>query len=253
MEQTTNYPGTDRKFMVTTTQEDFLLVDDDFEITVIDPYRRQRRIAKQDCFFDSDGRYYFTLERTLRGTYYAWFKGWYEDDDYDEQTRQFTDGQVLCEVGVKACRCGIPEQSSPTRSLSATDSTCHCRHVVQYQEVTTVSLDGDEYLADTDGKYILTSDGKRIAFKNPTKDKITDMGKVRLNMTGDEFKTLIEGTSPNGEIDTLPEVMAAAQGISDDETIQHDVDERIDVKIEENNEETEVERVSPEELAAFQV
>ena len=75
MAQTTNYPGTDRKFMVTTTQEDFLLVDDDFEITVIDPYRRQRRIKKQDCFFDSDGRYYFTLERTLRGTYYAWFKG----------------------------------------------------------------------------------------------------------------------------------------------------------------------------------
>ena len=95
MEQTTNYPGTDRKFMVTTTQEDFLLVDDDFEITVIDPYRRQRRIAKQDCFFDSDGRYYFTLERTLRGTYYAWFKGWYEDDDYDEQTRQFTDASCL--------------------------------------------------------------------------------------------------------------------------------------------------------------
>lgn len=242
MAQTANYPGTDRKFMVTTTQEDFLLVDDDFEITVIDPYRRQRRIKKQDCFFDSDGRYYFTLERTLCGTYYAWFKGWYEDDDYDKQTRQFTDGQVLCEVGAPTCSC-----------VTATDSTCQCRHVVQYQEVTTVSLDGDEYLADTDGKYILTSDGKRIAFKNPTNDKITDMGKVRLNMTGDEFKQLIEGENPNGEIDTIPEMMQAAQGISDDETIQHDVDERIDVKIEENNEETEVERVSAEDLAAFQV
>ncbi len=242
MAQTTNYPGTDRKFMVTTTQEDFLMTEDDFEITVIDPYRRQRRIKKQDCFFDSDGRYYFTLERTLRGTYYAWFKGWYEDDDYDKQVRQFTDGQKLCEVGVKACRCG-----------TATDSTCHCRHVVQYQEVTTVSVDGDEYLADTDGKYILTSDGKRIAFKNPTKDKITDMGKVRLNMTGDEFKELIEGDNHDGTINTVPEQMRAMQGISDDETIQHDVDERIDVKIEENNEETEVERVSPEELAAFQV
>jgi len=242
MAQTTNYPGTDRKFMVTTTQEDFLMTEDDFEITVIDPYRRQRRIKKQDCFFDSDGRYYFTLERTLRGTYYAWFKGWYEDDDYDKQTRQFTDGQVLCEVGVKACRCG-----------TAAHQGCQCRHVVQYQEVTTVSVDGDEYLADTDGKYILTSDGKRIAFKNPTKDKIDDMGKVRLNMTGDEFKTLIEGDNHDGTINTVPEQMRAMQGISDDETIQHDVDERIDVKIEENNEETEVERVSPEELAAFQV
>ena len=167
--------------------------------------------------------------------------------------RQFTDGQKLCEVGAPTCNCIIPEQSSPTRSLSATDSTCQCQHVVQYQEVTTVSLDGDEYLADTDGKYILTSDGKRIAFQNPTNDKITDMGKVRLNMTGDEFKELIEGDNHDGTINTVPEQMRAMQGISDDETIQHDVDERIDVKIEENNEETEVERVSPEELAAFQV
>lgn len=242
MSKINKFPGTDRKFMVTCTQEDFQLTEDDFEITVIDPYRRQRRITKLDCFWDIDGRYYFTLERPLRGTYYAWFKGWYEDDDYDKQTRQFTDGQVLCEVGTPTCSCS-----------TATDSTCHCRHVVQYQEVTTVSVDGDEYLADTDGKYILTSDGKRIAFKNPTKDKIDDMGKVRLDMTGDEFKQLIEGENPNGEIDTIPEMMQAAQGISDDETIQHDVDERIDVKIEENNEETEVERVSPEELAAFQV
>lgn len=216
MTQTVKYPGTDRKFMVTCTQEDFLMTEDDFEITVIDPYRRQRKITKQDCFFDSDGRYYFTLEKTLRGTYYAWFKGWYEDDDYDKQTRQFTDGQKLCEVGAPACRCS-----------TATDSTCQCRHVVQYQEVTTVSIDGDEYLADIDGKYILTSDGKRIAFQNPTNDKITDMGKVRLNMTGDEFKQLIEGENPNGEIDTIPEALHAMEGFSDDKTIRQDEQERL--------------------------
>lgn len=251
MTQTANFPGTDRKFMVTVTQEDFLLVDDDFEITVIDPYRRQRRIRKQDCFFDSDGRYYFTLEKTLRGTYYAWFKGWYEDDDYDKQTRQFTDGQKLCEVGVRTCRCGTATDS--TESADTGGNGCQCRHVVQYQEVTTVSVDGDEYLADIDGKYILTSDGKRIAFQNATNDKIDDMSKVRLNMTGDEFKTLIEGDNHDGTINTIPEMMQAAQGISDDETIQHDVDERIDVKIEENNEETEVERVTAEDLAGFQV
>lgn len=251
MSKINKFPGTDRKFMVTCTQEDFLMTEDDFEITVIDPYRRQRRITKQDCFWDSDGRYYFTLEKPLRGTYFAWFKGWYEDDDYDKQRRQITDGQKLCEVGVRACRCATATDSTPTGHQG--HKGCQCQHVVQYTEVTTVSLDGDEYLADVDGKYILTSDGKRIAFKNPTNDKITDMGKVRLDMTGDEFKQLIEGENPNGEIDTIPEMMQAAQGISDDETIQHDVDERIDVKIEDNNEETEVERVSPEELAAFQV
>lgn len=235
MARNTTYPGTDRKFMVTAPQQDFFLTDDEWEITLIDPYSRQRRITKQDCFFDSDGRYYFTLEKPLRGTYHAWFKGWYEDDDYDKQTRQFTDGQMLCEVGVKACRC-----------RTAAHPNCQCRHVVQYTEVQTVSLDGDEYLADMDGKYILTSDGKRIAFQNATNDKVNDMGKVRLNMTGDEFRQLIEGENPNGEIDTIPEQMRAMQGISDDgKTVRDEIGEQID--------ETGVERVTAEDLAAFVV
>lgn len=244
MAQTTRYPGTDRKFMVTTTQQDFQLTEDDFDITVIDPYRRQRKIKKQDCFFDSDGRYYFTLEKPLRGTYYAWFKGWYEDDDYDKQTRQFTDGQMLCEVGLKACRSGT--SAHPTATGHQEHHDCRFRHVVQYTEVQTVSLDGDEYLADMDGRYILTADGKRIAFKNPIKDKIDDMSKVRLNMTGDEFRQLIEGENPNGEIDTIPEQMRAMQGISDDgKTVKDEIGEQID--------ETGVERVTAEDLAAFVV
>ena len=244
MTQTINYPGTDRKFMVTCTQQDFQMTEDGFEITVIDPYRRHRKVTKQDCFFDSDGRYYFTLEKPLRGTYYAWFKGWYEDDDYDKQTRQFTDGQMLCETGVPACRCGTATHSTATGHQEYED--CQCRHVVQYTEVQTVSLDGDEYLADMDGKYILTADGRRIAFKNPIKDKIDNMSKVRLNMTGDEFKQLIEGENPNGEIDTIPEQMRAMQGISDDgKTVKDEIGEQID--------ETGVERVTAEDLAAFVV
>ena len=244
MARNTTYPGTDRKFMVTATQQDFFLTDDEWEITLIDPYSRQRRITKQDCFFDSDGRYYFTLEKPLRGTYYAWFKGWYEDDDYNKQTRQFTDGQKLCEVGVPACRFGTATHSTATGHQEY--EGCQCRHVVQYTEVQTVSVDGDEYLADMDGRYILTSDGKRIAFQNATNDKVNDMSKVRLNMTGDEFKQLIEGENPNGEIDTIPEQMRAMQGISDDgKTVKDEIVAQID--------ETEVERVSPEDLAGFVV
>ena len=219
MARNTTYPGTDRKFMVTSTQQDFFLTDDEWEITVIDPYRRQRRITKQDCFWDSDGRFYFTLEKTLLGRYYAWFKGWYEDDDYDKQTRQFTDGQLLCEAGTPACRCGREEPSG---------EGCRCRHVVQYREVFTVSVDGDDYLCGSDGRYILTSDGMRIAFRNPKRKQIEDMGKVILDtMTGEEFKRFIEGYNPDGQIDTVPEMIRAAQGISDEETIQQDVQEQI--------------------------
>lgn len=49
-----------------------------------------------------------------------------------------------------------------------------------------------------------------------------------MKMTGDEFLQFIEGTNPDGKIDTIPEMMAAAQGISDDETIQHEVQEQIE-------------------------
>ena len=251
MTQTANYPGTDRKFMVTCTQEDFQMTEDDFEITVIDPFRRQRITAKQDCFFDTNGRCYFTLENTRCGTYYAWFKGWQKDDNYDKLTRQFTDGQMLCEVGLPSCRCGNAEGSDASDDQE--QNGCQCPHVVQYTEVTTVSIDGDEYLTDMDGRYILTGDGKRIAFQASANDKANDVGKVRMAMTGEEFLRKWEGRSPNGEIDTVPEMLDAMRGINDDETVQHDVDERIDMKIEENNEETEVDRVSAEDLAGFQV
>lgn len=251
MTQTINYPGTDRKFMVTCTQEDFLMTEDDFEIIVIDPYRRQRRTTKQGCFFDSNGRCYFRLENPRTGTYYAWFKGWQRDDDYDKHTRQFTDGQMLCEVGLPSCRCSEAEGNADGNAQKP--DGCQCIHVVQYTEVTTVSIDGEEYLTDMDGQYILTSDGKRIAFQAPENDKPADVGKVRMNMTGEEFLRKWEGRSPNGEIDTVPEMLDALRGINDDETVQQDVDERIDLKIGENNEETEVDRVSAEDLEGFQV
>lgn len=212
------YPGTDKKWMVTTTQQDFHLMRDDFEIVIVDPYRRRRRIPKEDCFWDSDGRFYFTLENLRAGIYYAAFRGSYEDDDYDKQRRVFTDVQQLIVVG----RCpSVP--------------CCKGRHAVQYREVYTVSVDGEDYLCGSDGIYILTSDGKRICFKSDKSKAIEDMGKVRLDtMTADEFKQFIEGRSKDGKINTVPELMDAAEGIDDDETIQHDVDERIEAGIGQN-------------------
>ena len=94
--------------------------------------------------------------------------------------------------------------------------------------VWTVSIDGDDYLAGSDGKYILTSDGCRIAFKNPKRQTVENMGKVYLDtMTGEEFKQFIEGNNPDGVIDTVPEMMRAAQGISDTTTIKEDVEDQI--------------------------
>lgn len=210
------YPGTDLKFQITTNYDDFQLTEDEWELTVADPYGRIRKITKNDCFWDTDGRYYFTLEKVMRGQYLVRFKGLYEDEDYDKQKAAVTDVQPL--VTVPDCGCHRGEE---------------CCHKVHYQIVWTVSIDGDEYLAGSDGKYILTSDGKRIAFKNPKRKQIEDMGKVILEtMTGEEFKQFIEGRNPDGRIDTLPEMLDAAQGISDSETIQHDVQEQIDENLE---------------------
>lgn len=221
------YPGMDIKFQVTTGWEDFHLTDGTFQITIKDNYGRVvRTLAKDDCFWDSDGRFYFTIEKVRRGVYWAFFKGTYEDEDYDDQRATVTDEQQLIVVPSVALAYG--------RKNTKLSGRCRC-HKVHYQLVTTVSIDGDEYLADCDGRYILTSDNKRICFKSDKAQQIDDMSKVRLEtMTGDQFKQFIEGNNPNGAIDTVPEMMRAAQGISDDETIQHDVDERIEQGLQQN-------------------
>ena len=215
-----NYAGSDKKFKVTTTQPDFQLTEDDFTIVIKDRYGRIRQtIPKDDCFWDTDGNYYFVIENIKQGVFYAYFMGSYEDDDYDKQRRVFTDVQKLYEVGVRDCDCNNAIFVTPI---------CHCEHKVHYEEVFSVSIDGDDYLCGSDGKYILTSDGKRIAFKNPKRKQVEDMGKVILDtMTGEEFKQFIEGRNPDGDIDTVPEMLDAARGISDSTTIKEDVEQQM--------------------------
>ena len=60
------------------------------------------------------------------------------------------------------------------------------------------------------------------------------MGKIKMQMTGEEFLRLIEGRDPNGEVNTIPEMMAAMEGISDDETIKGEIQEEIDENDQEN-------------------
>lgn len=223
------YPGTDIKFRITAKHPDFQLSEDFFEIVIIDRHNRIRQtLAKSDCFWDDEGNWYFVMDDARRGIYYAYFHGRYDDEDFDDQYRDFTDAQELCRVGYRG-----------------TPVPCKCKHVIQYEQVWTVSVDGEDYLADSDGKYVLTADGKRICFHSDKSQQIDDMGKVRMKITGDEFLKFMEGRNPNGEVDTIPEILDATQGIGDDKTIKKEIEQSV--------EESDVERVTPEDLDNFEV
>lgn len=217
------YPGMDVKFKISTEYEDFLLTSDPFEIVVKDHIGRvYQTIKKNDCFWDKDGCYYFTLENVRQGQYIAFFRGDYEDDDYNDQRATVTDQQFLMDVPgcVRDCHCH-----------DSNFAVSPCCHKVHYQLVTTVSIDGEDYLADCDGKYILTSDGNRICFKNDKQQQIEDMGKVRLDtLTGDQFKQLIEGRSMDGTINTVPELFDAVRDVPDTETVREATEQTYDEK-----------------------
>lgn len=203
------FPGTDLKYRITTTKEGFDLVRDDFAVVIKNRYGRvTHRIAKSDCYQDSEGQCYFNVENIHEGEHFAVFVGAFADIDYAKQHRVWTDRQPLftggddCGTAGKAHRCD--------------------GHEVQYEQVWTVNVGDGEYLADSDGNFVYTSDGQRISFS----DRSTADGKVRMQMTGDEFLQLIEGRDPNSEINTIPELMDAMQGISDDKTIIEEIDEQ---------------------------
>lgn len=220
--------GTDLKFRITTTKDDFTLAGCPFFIIIKNSYGRVvKRIQKTDCFFDTEGRWYFNVENIKEGMHTAVFVGVYEDDDYAKQQRAWTDIQPLYD-GTTDC---WPHHHH----------CCSNTHEVQYEQVWTVNLADGEYLADRDGNFVYTSDGQRISFS----DRSSTDGKVRLSMTGNEFLKLIEGREPNNEINTIPELFDAARGISDDKTIIEEIEDEID--------EDTPERVTPEDLAHFQI
>lgn len=222
-------PGTDLKFRVTVTKEDFSLARDEFNIVVKNRYGRvTHRILKNDCFYDSEQRWYFTVPNAKEGEHYAVFVGAYEDDDFNRQKRIWTDRQRLF-----VCREGCMMTKRPARHPQGCP--------VSYEQVWVVSVDGADYLADCNGEYVYTSDGKRIQFSNSLSNKIEDDMKVKMKMTGDEFLKLMESKDPNSEVDTIPELMDAMRGISDDTTVKDEI------------EEDSPERVTPEDLEHFEV
>ena len=187
------YPGDDLKFRVTTEIPDFQLSEDNFIIVVRDRYKRiVARIAKDDCFYDDHGNFYFTLEKVRTGWYYAFFTAYREDEDFDDQRAAFADTQPLCTVGY--CEKHAPRMHD-----------CDCgHHLVHYEQVWVVSVDGADYLTDCYGRYVMGSDDKRIQFTNATSQHVDDMGKVKMKMTGEEFLKKWEGRDQNGEINTVP-------------------------------------------------
>ena len=223
-----NHPGSDLKFRITTKIPDFQLSEDHFEIVVKNQYGRvTHRIPKGDCFYDSEGRWYFGIEAVQEGSYIAVFSGRYEDDDYDKQRAVTTDIQPLTRVG----RYGMRKQPQPQPPVD--EDGYLPGHDVKYEQVWIVSIDGADYLADCDGRYVLTAEGYRIQFSNDVSEIVEDMGKVKMKMKGEEFLQKWEGKNPNGEIDTIPEMLDAAQGISDEETIHEHTERQIEEELEE--------------------
>ena len=143
-----NYAGQDLKFMVTSSFANFSLTTDDFSITVKNSWGRViATVPKDECFRDSEGRFYFTLECVNEGVYEAFFRGGVPDDDYMKMTAIVVDRQWLTNVGL--CECGRARH------------TCG-GHKIHYEQVWTVNLDDATYLASEDGNLVLTADGRRI-------------------------------------------------------------------------------------------
>lgn len=49
---------------------------------------------------------------------------------------------------------------------------------------------------------------------------MADRKAVVMNMTGDEFRQLVEGKDPNQVIETIPEILDFLHGIEDGETLE---------------------------------
>ena len=146
------YPGQDLKFRITTEITGFSMDDCKFCITVLDLYGRRRySVTKDECFQDSEGRWYFTMENTRRGIYFARFETEIPDDDFDDFSRKFIDVRLLVPVGYNYYCC-------PT----VHGFCCRQKYKIHYELVWTADLDDGTYLADATGALIITSDGKRI-------------------------------------------------------------------------------------------
>jgi hypothetical protein len=228
------YPHTDLKFRITITASDFNQRSNPWGLRIIDRYGRDfATYEKKDFLRDSEGRFYFDMKNVLTGEYKAITTIGIPDEDFTSGYQQRTDMQVFLHVNMQVCR-----------------PCCGCHHKTDGMEVLiervwSTSIDGEDYLCDCDGNPILTAEGEKIYFINDIIEHDETMGKNYLNMKFKDFQKLIEGDEPNSEVNTIPEVMRVMQGISDDTTVKEQIDQEVA--------ESDVERVSPEDLDNFEV
>ena len=190
--------GTDLKYRVETDIAGFSLANNDFTITVSNRWGQVLKIIrKADMLIDSFWNYYFTLDAVPTGIYYARLAAHKEDEDFSDGIQTIVDYRYLVSVGT---------EESMIRQSENDGST------VAYIRVWTVNLVDGVYLADANGNPILDADGNRIRLT----DNTSMTASVKLNMTGDELKHLLEGRTANGKIDTIPEMMDSLGGMGDD-------------------------------------
>lgn len=217
------YPHTDIKFRITITASDFNQRSNPWSLRVIDRFGRVfKEYAKNDFIRDSEGRFYFDMKNVLTGEYKAVTTIGIPDEDFTTGYQQRTDAQIFLHVNMCMCHpmCG-----------------CHCKTdgmEVLIERVWIINIDGGDYLAESDGTPILDKNGEKIYFTNYIDEGDEIMPPVKLNMTGDEFKQLVEGFDPNSEVNTIPELIHAMQGISDETTVKQEIkDETEDTYVDE--------------------
>ena len=195
------YPGTDLKFKVKALVPGFEMANHEFSIIVKNSFGQVKYIIqREDMLTDSKYNFYFMLRSVQQGTYYAVFMAEREDDNFEEGFQRIVDQQPLVSVGVCDCHQG--------GHVCKTDGVS-----VAYERVWTVNIDGMVYLCESDGTPILDSEGNRIYLQAQDGDESTH---TVLDMTGAELKQLLEGRTPNGHVDTLPEALDVLHPMDDD-------------------------------------
>lgn len=229
------YPPVDLKYRITIDREGFKIDKDPWQVYIRDTFGRELATITPDVTYrDSEGRWYFSLEQVPTGRYIAKTTTKAPDDNFESGYMTITDKQKLVEVGLYGC-----------------EEVCRCSHTtdgltVTFERVYTRYIADVEYLADKDGNLIWTSDGKLITFIKKYEEDM-EVPTVKLNMTGDEFKKLIEGNDPNGSINTIPELLHAMDGIDDTTTVKQEIKDETDETYDEETETMYLDGERPEE------
>lgn len=202
------HAGTDLKYRVVATLDGFSMADDDFSVLIKNSWGRVvANIPKSEMAEDDDGGFIFMLPKMPEGKYRAVFTASRADDDYDDETQDVTDVQMLAVVS----QCGCQQRPCcTTAGLTVT-----------YTRVWMVNSKGGIYLTDCYGNYIVTSDGRRITFKPA--DNTSD--KFMIDMTGEEFKSLLQSCQANQANESSQNTNNSTFGLAADEDVRKIVDE----------------------------